>query len=112
MLDDEMIANGIEEVFVQAGRVGLFKPFVPYTGVKPVRNTSPVTHPLPPGSTPRAANVCVADEPQASLSRHARSLGWSRLCPSGRVRSGQFDKGGGNPTKYERKLHEEQTTLF
>ena len=30
MFDDEMIANGIEGVFVQAGRVGLFKPFVQF----------------------------------------------------------------------------------
>lgn len=30
MLNDEMIANGIEGVFVQAGRVGLFKPFVEF----------------------------------------------------------------------------------
>ena len=30
MFNDEMIANGIEGVFVQAGRVGLFKPFVEF----------------------------------------------------------------------------------
>ena len=30
MFNDEMIANGIEGVFVQAGRVGLFKTFVEF----------------------------------------------------------------------------------
>jgi len=30
MFHDEMIANGIEGVFVQTGRVGLFKPFVQF----------------------------------------------------------------------------------
>ena len=30
MLDDEMIANGIERIFVKTGRVGLLKPFVEF----------------------------------------------------------------------------------
>ena len=30
MFNDEMVANRIEGVFVQAGRVGLFKPFVEF----------------------------------------------------------------------------------
>lgn len=30
MFNDEMIANDIERVFVPAGRVGLFKPFVQF----------------------------------------------------------------------------------
>ena len=39
MFNDEMIANGIEGVFVQAGRVGLFKPFVEFEieNLKPQR---------------------------------------------------------------------------
>ena len=30
MFNDEMIANGVERVCVQAGRVGLFQPFVEF----------------------------------------------------------------------------------
>ena len=30
MFNDEMIANGIEGVFIQAGHAGLFKPFVEF----------------------------------------------------------------------------------
>lgn len=30
MFHDEMIANGVEWIFIEAGRIGLFKPFIEF----------------------------------------------------------------------------------
>jgi len=58
MFNDEMIANGIEGVFVQAGRVGLFKPFVEFE-----------IEDLKPQGLRGADFIQVAGEPRAVVGR-------------------------------------------
>ena len=58
MFNDEMIVNGIEGVFVQAGRVGLFKPFVEFE-----------IEDLKPQGLRGADFIQVAGEPRAVLGR-------------------------------------------